>query len=399
MRFLLYAHDGVTSADLRRSMALAARLRETSPNASVMLVAGTDLGHVGVPPGVEVVHLPGLAERAGAGGRFLSVSAADLLDLRSRVLETLVRSYRPDVMVVDTHPLGTAGELRPALEAQRLTGRRAVLGVGDILDEAHASMRAASAAAHDAITRFYDRVLVYGQRGLFDPVMAYGWPADIAERVRYCGHVVSDFTAEAWREDAPPAFVARRRSRPLVLAAVGSGEDALPLLAAFVRAVDAPWDAAILTAPAAADPDHLRLRTDATAAGVECVASVPGLARWFGAVDALVTTTGPDLVIDALATGLPIVCVPRTRVRTEERIRARALARAELLRLADASPGALRRSVALALETSRPSLAQRARRTLDLDGAAGAAAYLVELAAAGDRDRNLTAATPAAGAV
>ena len=68
------------------------------------------------------------------------------------------------------------------------------------------------------------------------------------------------------------------------------------------------------------------IRRRAAAAGVAVRTFVPELAGWFGAVDALVCMGGYNTLLEALVRGTPTVCVPRTTPRSEQLIRARALA-------------------------------------------------------------------------
>ena len=59
----------------------------------------------------------------------------DAVARRADRFAAIVASHRPDVVVVDRHPYGLAGELRPGLAAARAAGAATVLGLRDILDE------------------------------------------------------------------------------------------------------------------------------------------------------------------------------------------------------------------------------------------------------------------------
>ena len=56
---------------------------------------------------------------------------------------------------------------------------------------------------------------------------------------------------------------------------------------------------------------------------------VPALTRWLDRVDALVCMGGYNTMAEAVSRGTPTVCVPRTRPRVEQLIRARAFAETE----------------------------------------------------------------------
>jgi predicted glycosyltransferase len=173
-RFVFYSHDGVGLGHLRRHMAIAAALTEAAPDASVLLATGCDdLGARGLAPNVDVLVLPGL-RKVGNGrysARRLPMSGREVRALRAAQLETAVRSFRPDVLLVDKHPVGVRGELRPALEVLLESGGRAVLGLRDILDDpASVAEEWAAAGVVEEMERYVDRILVYGDPRVVDAV-------------------------------------------------------------------------------------------------------------------------------------------------------------------------------------------------------------------------------------
>ncbi len=388
LRFLFYSHDALGLGHMRRNLAIAVALADLAPEASVLLAVGTDeVNRLGLPPNVELLKLPTLRKVANEryAARHLRIPSADILALRADLLEAVVRSFRPDVMLVDKHPLGANGELLPALEALRATGRRAVLGLRDVLDSRVTVLHEWAIQNLCArIADYYGRVLVYGQRDVFDPIEEYDLPASVAARTRFCGYVVNRLETRARLEDQPPPFASGPRARPVVLATPGSGEDGFTLLETFARASSrAPWDGVMVTGPMVSEEQRQVLRRLAAKAGVACYTFIPHLARWFDLVDALVSMGGYNTLVEAVSKGVPIVCIPRIIPRSEQLIRAQAFAKLGLLRVIDPSELdvlALRRQVAAALGSSRQDLLDRANAILDFDGASQAAGHLLELA-------------------
>jgi predicted glycosyltransferase len=391
-RFVFYSHDGVGLGHLRRNLAIAAALTEAEPNASVLLATGCDdLGAHGLAPNVDVLVLPGL-RKVGNGrysARRLPMSGREVRALRSAQLEAAIRSFRPDVVLVDKHPVGVRGELRPALEALRETGGRVVLGLRDILDDAASVAEEWSASGViEEMERYVDRVLIYGDPRVHDLVQEYALPASLASLSRYCGYVVNAEPARTQAVDALPAFATRLGRRPTVLATAGGGEDGWSLLGAFVRAArDAAWDAVVVCGPQLSAARRHELRALSLESGVEFHVNEPDVGSWFSHVDALVCMGGYNTLCEATSRGTPTLCVPRVRPRREQLIRARAFARLGLLRVAEPdvlTPDLLRREVAGLLGASRRRLAERAHVALGFDGAAAAAAELLALARARD---------------
>jgi predicted glycosyltransferase len=391
-RFVFYSHDGVGLGHLRRNLAIAAALTEAEPNASVLLATGCDeLGAHGLAPNVDVLVLPGL-RKVGNGrysARRLPMPGHEVRALRSAQLEAAIRSFRPDVVLVDKHPVGVRGELRPALEALRETGGRVVLGLRDILDDpASVAEEWSASGVIEEMKHYVDRVLIYGDPRVHDPVEEYGLPASLAALSRYCGYVVNAEPARAQAVDALPAFATRLGRRPTVLATAGGGEDGWSLLGAFVRAArDADWDAVVVCGPQLSAARRHELRARSLEWGVEFHVNEPDVSSWFSHVDALVCMGGYNTLCEATSRGTPTLCVPRVRPRREQLIRARAFARLGLLRVAEPdvlTPDLLRREVAGLLGSSRRRLAEGAQAALGFDGAAAAAAELLALARARD---------------
>src|SRR5437870_2228655 len=65
MRFLFYSHDGLGLGHTRRHIAVAAALAELAPSAAILVVTGAEeVVHRTLPPGVEILKLPGLRKES-----------------------------------------------------------------------------------------------------------------------------------------------------------------------------------------------------------------------------------------------------------------------------------------------------------------------------------------------
>jgi predicted glycosyltransferase len=387
-RFLLYSHDALGLGHVRRNLVIAAAIVERSPGASVLLATSAEhADSLGVPERVDLMQLP--AVRKVDNGHYvprrLPISGSDLTALREGILAATVESYKPSVLLVDKHPLGVGGELRTALERLREIGGRAVLGLRDVLDDP-ATVRAEwTPAQTSAVLEHYGRVLVYGKESVFDTLRRSALPTELAARSRYCGYVTMPVSGDAEAAKTIRGFGAGPRSRPIVLATTGGGEDGRQLLDAFVEAsAGSPWEAIAVAGPQLGPLEARAVRRRAAAAGVAVRTFVPELSGWFGAVDALVCMGGYNTLLEALVRGTPTVCAPRTIPRSEQLIRARALGGLGLLQVLepDRMDGeTLRHEVTVALTRSRPEIARAARDALAFDGAAVAAESLLAEAA------------------
>jgi predicted glycosyltransferase len=394
-RFVFYSHDGVGLGHMRRNLAIAGALTEAAPDASVLLATGSDeLGAHGLAPNVDVLVLPGL-KKVGNGrysARRLPLSGREMRSLRAAQMETAIRSFQPDVMLVDKHPVGVRGELRPALDVLLEAGGRMALGLRDILDDpATVAEEWSAAGVIEEMERYADRVLVYGDPRVLDVVEEYGLPPSLAARLRYCGYVVNPEPARGHAVDALPPFATRLGRRPTVLATAGGGEDGWTLLESFVRAArEANWDAVVVCGPQLRAARRHELRALSFESGVEFHVNEPDVGSWFSHVDALVCMGGYNTLCEATSRGTPTLCVPRVRPRREQLIRGRSFGRLGLLRVLEPdvlTPELLRCELAALLGASRRELAKRAQAELGFDGAAAAAAELLALARASRRRR------------
>jgi predicted glycosyltransferase len=333
-RFVFCSHDGVS-----RDLAIAAALTEADGDASVLLVSGRgDLGARPLPPGVDLVALPG--DRA----------------LQAVETNAIVESFHPDALLVD----------EPALASLPQWDGRTALGLPDVIE-----------APADGVIAFMqdrcERLLVYGNAGAVDFAGEYGLPRSLGARIRYCGYVVErEPAADGWRL-APS---------PRVVACADAGADGQALLDVFAAAARAArWDAVMIAGPDSRRADRALLQRSASDAGMEFRASVEELRM--ADFDVLVCTGGYDTLTEALRRGTPTVCVPCAHPRTEQLIRARAFADLGLLRLVEPwrlNAELLRGEVAALLGADRREIVTRAHASLGFDGARMAARELLELA-------------------
>jgi predicted glycosyltransferase len=383
-RFVFYSHDGFGLGHFRRNLVLALALADLCPEASVLLACGADgLDTFSVPNGVDLLRLPGLRklDNGRYAGRRLSLEAADLVALRAGLLASAVRYFRPHVLLADKHPVGVDEELLPALRLLQRQGGRAALGLRDVLDDPPRAVDEwRRTGLSGRIAEFHDLILVYGSRDMLDPIAPGLLPPGTEGRVRFCGYVVS----RASPSRSAPLDLPRDHGRPLVLASVGGGEDGLPVLDAFVEASrGAPWQGVIVAGPQMETARWAELEARAAQANVLAYHSVHQVQRWFPHANALVCMGGYNSLLEAVSSGTPTICVPRTQPRAEQLIRARAFAASGLLQVVEPESLTGRRlalAVAKALSTPRPVMAARARAALDLGGSRRAAVHLLDLA-------------------
>ena len=236
-RILIYSHDTFGLGNIRRMVRIAEELVARHGNASVLLVTGSPMLHAfRLPPRIDYVKLPCLArDTDGAYGvKHLDMAFDDAVRMRASLTLSAASDFSPDIVLVDKKPLGVAGELAPTLElfSRRATPPAIHLLLRDILDTPRATRAIWEAQGyHAAIARFYDSVIVVGDRTIFDMAHAYGFPPSTTNKLCYAGYL------DRAPRDHAPCSSETTATIPRVLVHAGGGEDGAFLIDATLDAL------------------------------------------------------------------------------------------------------------------------------------------------------------------
>ncbi len=349
MKILMYSHDSFGLGHLRRTLALAEALVEKEPANNVLILTGSTIsGAYRMSKGIDFVKLPS-AIKVGKGEyepSKLSVEADSLIWLRSRLILGAAQAFEPDAFVVDKAPLGMKGEVEATLEFLReeRPGTLTVLGLRDVMDdptEVRQSWR--KSKLQDAIEQFYDRILVYGPREIYDPLPEYGLSQETLNRSSYVGYVGKTRSRKALSE-APfePGSA---------LATAGGGGDGYLLLESYLEGLklsEPDFDSLVVTGPLMEEDDRLRLERLAKGTRSRVVEFHADMESLIAGAGAVVAMGGYNTTTELLAAGKPAVIVPRVEPRVEQLIRAerlQALGLLDMIHPHDLTPALLRRKV------------------------------------------------------
>ncbi|MGH3813043.1 MAG: glycosyltransferase family protein [Pseudonocardiaceae bacterium] len=371
-RVVLYSHDTQGLGHTRRNIVIAAALVTARPDTDVLVLTGSpEATALPLPPRTEVLTLPTLYKHVDGhySPRVLSSSLADVLRMRSRLIETALSTFEPDLFIVDKVARGVQGSLDAALTTLRRDGgTRTVLGLRDVLDEPLVAVREwAAADTTEAIRDLYDEVWVYGDPVIYDPVEEYSLPPSVADKVVYTGYLAGP---------RPPCLQIRYLShdgaappqQPFVLCLVGGGQDGVDLARAFLRARLPPGlCGVVLTGPYMPRDQRRELLRDAESRADMTVREfVSGADEFVRRASAAVSMGGYNSVCELLGAGCASLLVPRVTPRMEQALRAARLARAgwvDVLPLAEATPGRITEWLSRSTGANGTT-----RRTLDLGG-------------------------------
>ena len=296
-------------------------------------------------------------------GTSLPISGDDLLALRQDLLTSAALSFKPDLFVVDHMPHGALGELLPTLEALRATDTRVVLGLRDIVDAPEIVRRRwQMEGAYEALDRYYDLVLVYGNQDVYDVAVNYDMAPAVADRLHYCGYVCAPDEAQQTRRVRTRCLNGSKAER-LIVATAGGGADAYPLMEALLQAMpaitaEAPAALTIITGPFMPDDMRRALQVQANGSGVKIRTSVQDVLSYIAAADVVVGMAGYNTTVEVLRMATPAVLVPRAGPSAEQRTRARLFDERRWVEMVEPealAPDTLARRVLAALDQDRPA--------------------------------------------
>lgn len=380
VRIVLYSHDSVGLGHIRRNLALAHTLSATLPDitgedVTGLLVAGRpEATEFPVPEGWDWLILPGVERsRGGYASRALEIDLPAAVAMRGDVFRSAVRSFRPDLVIVDRHPLGVERELESALRTLRMTRPdcRIVLGLRDVLDSPEVAAAEWAAIGGSAVLRpLFDAVWVYGDPQIHDLAANGELPRGLHDLVSHTGYLATGRTIGAdFRID-----------NPFVLTTVGGGSDGAALAEAAAAApLPEGYQHLVVAGPQMPEADRKRVRR-AAAPGTRVVRRVPDVLPLLHRASAVVSMGGYNTICELMSTDTPALVVPRVQRRAEQRMRVGALAEAgalEMLLPAEATTGSIGDWIAASVGASV------SRTSIALDGLASIPVLAAELLAQG----------------
>jgi predicted glycosyltransferase len=372
-RFIFYANELIGLGQLRRTLALAARVSNSDCSPSSLILTGSPVEPFELPPRVDTVKLPGRSRDRG-GRQYsarLELDPEELRSLRSSIALASATSFLPDVAVVDKLPLGQAGELRPTLEALKRSARsRIVLGLRDIEDSPANVRRNWGPEIRQAIQHYYDAIIVYGPESTPDAI-------DCIERfdlnipVHHVGYVGTPIP------ESGPADL----EGEYVLVTAGGGFDGFRLLSTFAEAVrlrPLHCRALMVTGPLMPGGERDRLKELTSGLPIVVCELRSDMEYVIAGARAIVSMAGYNTVSELMRARKPALLVPRAAPSEEQLIRARGLAAAgvqDMMHPADLTPASLRDALDRLLQRVPPQ-----NTPAHYGGTERAAEILVELA-------------------
>jgi predicted glycosyltransferase len=337
MKLIVYSHDAFGLGNIRRMLAICQYIIKAYPDASILVVSGSPALHsLRLPKGLDYIKLPCL-ERDEAGQistKYLDTDLEEAVQLRSDLILSTVKSFKPDLILVDKKPDGLQQELQATLsyiKAER-PATQLVLLLRDILDRPETTVAQWQRHSYyDIIANCYDQVWVVGVPEIFDVRREYQFPPEVAQMTRFCGYIRREAGIK------PRAVVRQERGLQiddrLVLVTPGGGADGYRLVDTYLkglehRSANYTHHTVIISGPEmpVAQREAIRQRV-ARLPLVELLEFTDDLVGFMDAADVVISMGGYNTVGEILSLQKRAIVVPRMQPVEEQWIRAERMAR------------------------------------------------------------------------
>jgi len=325
-RVVIYSHDTFGLGHLRRSRAIANAIVEECPNTSVVIISGSPvIGNFEFGSGVDYIRIPGVTKLPDGDYRSLNLNVEldEAVGLREALILQAVKSFRPDVFIVDKEPTGFRGEVIPALEYLERTGCHLVLGIRDVMDEPALLLPEWERKdARSALIRYYDEIWVYGLKDVYEPLAALDLPPEVEARITYTGYLRREVPAT-------PSLVRYPKitKQPFILVTTGGGGDGDDLIDWVISAYEAEnspdMPAVILFGPFVnRDQRRSFMERISRQPKLDAMSFDTKIEHLMEKATAIVAMGGYNTFCEILSFDKRALIVPRTRPRLEQHIRA-----------------------------------------------------------------------------
>ncbi|RJF80769.1 hypothetical protein D3874_27155 [Oleomonas cavernae] len=348
-RILIYSHDTFGLGHLRRSRAIANRLIQSHPDASILIISGSPvIGSFDFAHGVDYVRVPGVVKLPDGSYTTHSLNMAldQAVAMRQGIILESCRTLSPDLVIVDKEPTGFRGELLPALAKLKADGARIVLGVRDVMDAPEALVPEwERKGAISALVEFYDAIWVYGLQDFYEPLAALPLPPAFRQRISYTGYLRREVPTRR-----PLTRYPRLTRRPFILVTPGGGGDGHEMidwvLSAYEHDRHLPNPALIVFGPFLARESRARfLERIALLPDVEALTFDSGMEHLMNAAASVISMGGYNTFCEILSLDKRALIIPRRSPRLEQTIRTEQACRLGLIQYLDGAnlhPGAVR---------------------------------------------------------
>ncbi len=335
---LMYSHDTYGLGHIRRSMAIASHL--LGPRVNILILTGSPIaGRFSFPEQIDFVPKPGLIKRTNEEYLPLSIkiNARHALDIRKNIITATVKTFQPQLFIVDKEPLGLKREVLPALQWLRRCrpATRTILGLRDIMDDAEMTRREwREKGVYQVLDELYSEIWIYGNREMYDPVREYAIAAAVSGKVHFTGYIPRKVPSAEGVQGVRKEHGLSEEDK-LVVVTTGGGGDGFAVMDAYLRMLEGwgeppPFKTILITGPFMPKSERKNIYKRSRKLGVRMYHFYRQMEKIFAAADVVVSMGGYNTLCEILNQGTVSLVIPRETPRKEQLIRAQTFKRRNL---------------------------------------------------------------------
>jgi predicted glycosyltransferase len=231
-RVLMYSHDTFGLGHLRRCRTIAHSLVEDFRGLHVLIISGAQIaGAFDYRARVDFVKIPSVIKLRN--GEYTSlerhIDVHETLKMRQSIIRHTAETFQPDIFIVDKEPMGLKGEVEETLGYLKMRGTTLVLGLRDVMDAPH--LLDEEWARRDTmrkISRFYDRIWIYGPPDFYDPLTGLEVPDSVRTKMDFVGFLQRSLSQDGGATHRPKG--------DYILVTTGGGGDGADLVHDVIHA-------------------------------------------------------------------------------------------------------------------------------------------------------------------
>lgn len=373
----MYSHDTYGLGHIRRTMAIASCLRH--PQTNILILTGSPIaGRFSFPAQVDFVRIPGMIKKTNEEYLPLSIkiNAMHALDIRKNIITATVKTFKPNLFIVDKEPLGLKKEILPTLKwLQRcLPDTRTVLGLRDIMDDGDTIKKSwKKKGIYRILDKYYSEIWIYGIREFYDPIKEYEIPDDIRRKTFFTGYIPRKV------KQKKEAIKEKHRNRirdedRLIVVTNGGGGDGYPVIDAYLSMLESqgksvPFKSILITGPFMPKSQRMNVFKRAKKLGVLVFHFYRQMEKILAAADLVISMGGYNTLCELMSQQTVTLLIPRETPRMEQTIRAQCFQKRNLvdyIPLKALSPESLHQKITHLLQ--KPESYQKAISNFEMTG-------------------------------
>jgi predicted glycosyltransferase len=328
---VMYSHDTYGLGHIRRTMAIASRLRSRQTN--VLILTGSPIaGRFSFPEQIDFVRIPGMIKKTNEEYLPLSIKIdpKQAMDIRRNIITATVKTFQPDLFIVDKEPLGLKKEILPTLRwLERChPGTKTVLGLRDIMDDAITIKKSwKKKNIYKFLDKYYSEIWAYGIRDFYDPIEEYNIPESISRKVYFTGYIPRMVIKkkEAVREKLRYKIGEEEK---LVVVTTGGGGDGYPVMDNYLSMLErngrmCSFKSILITGPFMPKNKRSDVFKRAKKLGAIVFHFYRQMEKILAAADLVISMGGYNTLCELMSQKTVSLLIPRETPRMEQTIRAR----------------------------------------------------------------------------